>query len=818
MKTILRKAIAVGTSVLLAGLSVGMAAAANYPSPFLDGNVAIVHGTGEGVSLLDQTQAYNINLDLTSRGGTTSGGSGASVTGGDSVQIVKGSTRINLGDNVTTVWTAAVTDNDLSELLADGTYTNDENTEYAFTQKINFGSSLQFAQFSDSDYADKAASLAFKLSGSTKVLNYTLDFTTNAESDSVSGDLADIETTDLTLLGKTYYVLDASNSTDGADLTLLDAASTTTLAEGETTALTVGSKTYNVAINFIGSSTVKLDIDGEVTNTLSATSTQKLSDGSYVGVKEINTQDYAGGSKTVEFSIGAGKLKLANGSNIELNDVSIDDLTTIIWYSAGASASKEKIDKIRIDWTLEDEAYITPDTELLMPGFEAVKITMGELVFPAQEITKVDYSGDDVIELETTILDGDVTIPLFKGSTTTGNITLIGKATDERLLTDEDGTGALTYAAQSGFNEGFVASWNNSKEAESYYLSASVSRDSTTAKTNRTTIKNKVTGVNVCDDLIATDTCTIGNVVLTVDSVDYTSSSNRNAVFSINTGGTFNRLYTAEGLTVYLPYGNATTNTTLANSPAMGQISLNLTDANMKSNGYSVEYYTLSFQEEDKDGTLGAGSTFNVTIDGTGSSTVRLHVDNVYGAGSSSETERSSEINQFAVASELATIIRHDKTNSNQYFTAIEYHGEEVSADVFLTTPDASVSSGSSGTDVASIGNVVYKDSEKASWETMNVIVVGGSCINSAAAEALGVATGTCASAFTDATGVGSGQFLIQTVGDAFTTGRVALVVAGYNKEDTAAAGTYLTTQTVDTSAGMKYLGTSSTSAELIVE
>jgi len=109
---------------------------------------------------------------------------------------------------------------------------------------------------------------------------------------------------------------------------------------------------------------------------------------------------------------------------------------------------------------------------------------------------------------------------------------------------------------------------------------------------------------------------------------------------------------------------------------------------------------------------------------------------------------------------------------------------------------------------------VLVKDSEVDSVKTKNLIVVGGSCINAVAGGLLGSA---CGPSFTEASGVGTGQFLIQSFGDAFTTGKIALLVAGYEVADTTNAATYLRTQTVDTTAGNKYLGTSSTSAELVV-
>ncbi|MEA3414188.1 MAG: hypothetical protein U9Q99_01540, partial [Nanoarchaeota archaeon] len=105
------------------------------------------------------------------------------------------------------------------------------------------------------------------------------------------------------------------------------------------------------------------------------------------------------------------------------------------------------------------------------------------------------------------------------------------------------------------------------------------------------------------------------------------------------------------------------------------------------------------------------------------------------------------------------------------------------------------------------------KDSEIDSVKSKNLVVVGGSCINSVAATLVGGAY--CGSDFTDATDVGTGQFLIKSYADKFTTGKIALLVAGYEAEDTANAALYLTKKTVDTSSA--YKGTSSTNAELIV-
>jgi hypothetical protein len=103
-------------------------------------------------------------------------------------------------------------------------------------------------------------------------------------------------------------------------------------------------------------------------------------------------------------------------------------------------------------------------------------------------------------------------------------------------------------------------------------------------------------------------------------------------------------------------------------------------------------------------------------------------------------------------------------------------------------------------------GSMIFMDTESG-WRNKNVVLVGGSCINSATAEALGTGK-VCDTAWASATGVGEGKYLIQSVGDAFNDDKIALVVAGYSAEDTAAAAAKLTTDTtIDTTAGTKYIG-----------
>jgi len=108
-------------------------------------------------------------------------------------------------------------------------------------------------------------------------------------------------------------------------------------------------------------------------------------------------------------------------------------------------------------------------------------------------------------------------------------------------------------------------------------------------------------------------------------------------------------------------------------------------------------------------------------------------------------------------------------------------------------------------------GVMTVMDNKVSSVSGKNLIVIGGSAINSVAADLLGSAYR--GPAFTAATGVASGEFLIQSFD---RSGQTALLVAGYNAADTEKAVTYLLNNNVDTTVGTKLKGTSATEATVV--
>jgi len=799
-------------SALMVGSTVGLAAAANYPSPFVKtggvSDVAVVYGAAAATGT-DVVAAMDINADLSSRLIATSGSSGGTttITGGDSVLIAKSSNNLNLGDNFS-VFTGTVTKDNMPNLLADGTYRAHDNDEFDYEQKISLGTPATFSLFRDSDYeslvglSEKTPTLGFKVNSNTYVLNYTLDFTSDAESVIANDDsLTDFENSDIPLFGKTYYVSSAVNGTNSAWLgkfILLDSSTTGSIdGVGNSVTVKVGNTSYDVTLTFASTSSAKFTINGEATNSLASGATYKLSDGAYLGVRDIAVNDYAGGTQNVEFSIGSGKLEITSGSEIKLNENTVSGVYGYIYRSA---ASDARIDKIVIQWKTDDKQFLTEKSDLKLPGFGNIKFTMPEIVRSEDEIIKVTNDGDNSMQLSVPIKEGTASIDFLYNNATSGNFTGIGKAADQRLATVAPGSNLVyTYRFNGDAqDEYFVASYNDSSAGESQLMRAKIATNNDRGRNETTIEKWTPSGwTEVCKDRAVNDACTIGQVSFTINAIAYTAGGNATVTLAPDTGVSFNKVFTDGGLTVYLPY--VTANDTVAKG------GINFTDVPINNDGHDAKNFYLFMTAEDKDDKIASGPTLNLTIDHTTSSNSPVQVSQYDNGGLSSGSEiGTSETYEFYLTADTApkTI---GYTSGDQDYAEVYYPtgNSEMYAKVYLASASASATSATNGTVTSAIG-VPVTDTEAATLNK-NLVVVGGSCINTIAAQLLGSSTTLCGAEFTTKTGVGAGQYLIQTFSRA--NQKIATLVAGYNSGDTQIAAKALTTQAVDTTVGKKYTG-----------
>jgi len=828
MKFNFRKISAIAASALMVGMTMGVAAAANFPAPYSSSTsdgVAIVSGTGAGVD--DTTAVGDINTYLATQVRT----SGGAVTGGDFVILERSTDKFNLMNNMSSFYTK-LDEGELSTVLAKGIYTNDAHDDFDYEQEISLGAGLQLKHFLNSDFNDDKPVIGFDLDSGQHLFNYTLKFTPD-DAQGTDTSWSGITNSMLPFLGEEYYVLSMTNtSATNHKITLLNSAVSGSLSEGESVTLTAGTTAYDVSVSYIDSSNIKLIINGELTDTLQAGQTQKLSDGSYVGIKEINWQSIAGGASNVEFSIGTGKLVLENTKEVEINNeklsktdyavVGSDETVSYKVYSYIGESGTD-LDSIILEWNLDDDSWIAPGTEMVLPGFESIKLYVNDFVTDKAELTELKGTSK-LFSTKTTISDGDLDLDVFYLNASSTGIEGLGKDSTHRLVTCNSTGGAtggigagngVAIALNETLNNYFVVTWINGDDFETYaYKLGDVDEDDN----NKTVLENMITGGTDITLDEENDYDTDGNVKFTLDYAREKSPAKAYVTVNISaasSGNVYtNLIVSAEGLQMRLPtirHNNSVTATD-------GEIDINGITQNDTEGLPTIAdptTWTMNFTEEDKEETIAAGKSFTVAMgfsstDGIEPQTIgdSLTSTTMY------ETYDNSDVYEGYMPTDLATYLLHDTpTGSGLNDLDITYHGSEAYGEVYVAEI---------GVTAGEVGNMVFTDAETTSWQSRDVILVGGSCINSATATALGLTYPTCDTAFTTATGIGSGQYLIKSIagsaGGVVNSGKIALVVAGYSKADTAAAAQKIVNnpEAVDTTAGKEYFGTVSAGATTV--
>lgn len=787
-----KKIASVLASTFLVGSTIfaGSVAAAMYPQPFVSSNgaanVAIVYGSHTAATS-DLVSVTAIQTDLGEYVLEDAvSGSASDASGGEFIVLEKSNDKFNLGNTASTLFSTAIDsetqDGAMSEVLADGIYENDDRDEFDYEQEIKVGA-LQMTHFADNDFNDEEPVIGFSLADGTTLLNYTLEFTP----DSAEGgtDWVDLESTTINMLGKSYYILTATN-TSTITLELLDSANDGQVNEGETVTVVAGDTTYEVSASVFSADEVVLTVNGESTDGLDEGQTEKLADGTYVGVKDIRYISKESGVSQVTFSIGSGKIKLVHGDEIQVNNEDISDLSDFVINSYITQTNGE-LEKIVLEWQTDEEMWLgygTDSTELTMPAFETIKLSLGEWTTDADEMTSVTPDGDDKFKLDTVVTDGSVGFNFLYTNTT--DILGLGKDADELLLTNSSSNPVFTFDMDD--HSWFVATWVSGDDHESYVLEVS-DIDDASAADNRTTIRSVASGSNKAVNLDIGDTGEIGELAFTLQTADPDTKAARFQVTAAGGTGTVygDRLISAEGLKIKLPYR-------VANGIAVGDGGLNFTN--------SITSFTMNFTEETKDGDINEGSSFTAVLGLAGGETTVSSI-------SVTDYETSDGSDDFAghVQSDLATRTLL-KTGGDQDELDITYYGTESYGELLIAQTGVMFGEG----DGSNAIGVPLKDTEIASASGKNIIVVGGSCVNTVAAELLGGTDRFCGDAWTTATTLGQDKFLIKTFSR--TGGNVATLVAGWSAVDTQNAATALTTQDVDTTVGMAYTGSTADSIE----
>lgn len=883
MRKIFKKVSAIAASALMVGMTMGVAAAANYPNPFVVGgaaDVAIVYGTGSGVSTLDLVQAGNIQSNLQSFMTGTTGGA-TSVTGEAAELFGSGSSQLYVNNTLNSVKSGGLSNSNLPIILADKTFSG--NVDATVTQAITMGGNpiLQFAKQPTSE-DDPALGWGISSTGGLYLYNASVTF-----SKAINFTHADTEGEDIDLFGTTWTI---SSSTSNTDLVLLKSAAKVSLSsDAPTTDVTIEGAVYTIELVSASDSAATV----KITDSAGKSESKEINEAASKTVNGITvavtTADETNLKLSATIVAGSNKLTLVDdnavttGESGTVIDGTIVDFSTTVDDRLDSGTTKIIVSVFAPE---SDKDAILPGKSFVDPVFGTFKVDFSGLNVAddstSREEIKFANSGDDKMQIKMTDYRGydktfqyayNASAMALQWDTNGRNIiisemtpvnysdyVLVGNENDARLVklstvtnyssastTDSivftDVFSGDTYTA-SGSTEGsktvtiggndFTVTYNFASglasEARTVRLQSPDTSGATamaiyptieTAKGAKVmfykplTINSTLWDVSL-DNGFAAPGAGTGNALtsisipnganayqsfavtscgadqnLSIGGVCQNTSINGGwaAVSVTNTGLTFNFTYTR---------GSNLTTGYLVGTEGTGNI---------------VNPAIVVLEEKDDgnryEGTIITTEPGNNADDGIG-------INDVIRTWSNDATWDAislySDSKKTKEADRWGTITLVDSADSDQKTATLSYPDEQVYALIYVAEEAAAITT-TGTTGATSLGEVLVTDSEVSSVSSKNLIVVGGSCINSVAASLLG---STCGSDFTDKTGIGSGQFLIQSLASTYSTSKIALVVAGYEAADTVNAATYVRNQVVDTTAGKKYKGTSATTAELV--
>src|SRR3989338_822477 len=389
-KTI-KRMIALGTGATMVGATIMGAMAADlssYPSPFIkDGKFNGVMVVGDKAAAEDVIGVTDIATSLQAAAVKKVYSATGSLSVEGDAWLVRTSNKLELSEQLSTGTSLETIRNVTTfidgtnlKALANGEITNNKVTapykQYLYLLGPGSDTALDtgYVLYTEDDADTTADFLYFK--SSREIGRYLLEFTTQFESDvddsagsasSTGLFLTDFQDVDIPLFGKTYSIVTAKRvTTRGSDilLTLMGGAKKDTLLEGNTKTYNIGGKDYEVTLNFVDADEAQFVINGQQSRKMKDGDTDKLSDGTTIGVTDVLYQDYAGGIHSATFFVGAQKLELkdtliadtTSSNALKVDDNEIDDASVII--EGSDTNSTFKISRIHVNMTADDNFYV----------------------------------------------------------------------------------------------------------------------------------------------------------------------------------------------------------------------------------------------------------------------------------------------------------------------------------------------------------------------------------------------------------------------------------------------------------------------------
>lgn len=839
-----KKISAIGASILLTGMSMGVAAAAAYPSPFVSddgvGDVAIVYGSNAKPT--DQVAATNIKEALSEYVKKEK-----VTVEGESYPLYTSSSKIYMNDSIATAGRATLTKTELPNLLADGTFEGDVTADYTQTIKIGSYPQLVFGKHPTSD-DEPTVAIILSTSTSSPVYNLTVTFdqaVNFTDSDSIGESL--------NLFGREYTV---GAGTTANKLYLYESSETIELSIGGTEpsskTVTVNGETYTVTLTGATSSSATIKVTDSEGNsqekTINVDDSKKVQ-GIDIAVN-IAQSSQATSTERAQITVGANKILLQDGSKVKQgsDEDSIDGtLVTISGDNWGACTGFTI--SVAAESTSSDA--IVKGGEFVDPVFGTVSLVFSSLagdedretikISPSTDKAKIEFTDHEGNSKEIYWYYNDSATARLADSDDSGN--------DEFKLLEGTKVNVTQYVVVGNENEGYLLElyeFDNDTDSTDDKIVFRNALDPD--KTYKVTVTSEGQG----NLIVGGKTYTVSYYDQSAEGADYVeidypdSSGNNKVIYpTIETSkgakiGFYEPITLSlgsdivSGANLKFPNGDGytdvaveaafnesgdglwwwnftvqggseqtlnVTNTSASIEVPIGQLTYTFIGAGTNSTTVKLEDVGGSaidlpglviFEEKAQSSISSADEKYHaliVKMEGAGTSNAKIGVADVettWGDDSVWDNLQSEENDDIYYDFDLwGTLVTTDKSDSDSYSVEISYPDEQVNAEVSIAEASAVSTSG------GDLGDVIILDTEVSSMKSKNLIIVGGSCVNSAAATLVGGAY--CGSAWQEATNVGPGEWLIKSYADSSLTesGKIALLVAGWEAADTTAAATY---------------------------
>ena len=804
-----KRILAVGAGATMLGATVMGAMATDlneYPNMFVsDGVFNGLMVVGENAASVDNLAMTDIAASMKYSGGA---GTSSSVSvSGDAWQAKSGTDELEFGETIGPATGGVVdfVDDDDLDALADGELTSSKGT-FAYEQFIHFDRAVINTTYAEDD--DDVTSDFVKIADNVQMARYEMNFLTAAKSDidaSETYKLDDFEDKTLTFLGKTYNVVKARSALNGpgkVTLTMMAGSEKDTLLEGESKAYTVAGKEYDVNLLFTDSSNrAKFTVNGQTTPLMDEGDTETLSDGTVLGLSEVLYQDYAGGVHQAEFFLGADKLELEDdditrtGSSDELkvNDETIDGAEvhirgTVLTNATSATTDGElEIDTIFVNMTAQEDYFIAPGETLLGQAELAEK----DLVFSKNWDIRYEGLDPEVLTDKITLKDraGEkeywITFTNTQGQVIEFPLAYASAATSQRFGSQDDRLYLnKSYIADEGY---FILNDDTDQDAISHVVQYKGADDNAVSDP-KMKFKILATGETVERSLTfgagaqgATANLKLGGKTYTIANASFGDS-----LHGGNTGvDDWNISVTGGQATTFIRVEHATNyNTTSDFVITRGGAKIFLKDDDELNETNQLQFNISLIDPDMTDDIPTAVATatpylvkgFNVTA-------ASSELDLASQSGITLTSPDDDDDNSYGYSSHGAWVQLTSPSGGGTSADSLSVDWPQALRGplVYVTSGATSSSSKSSG-DLKAVTFVdaTKLDSEVADVKAQNLVVVGGPCVNTVAAELLG-SPSDCTEGFTP------GKARVKLFEHA--NGNVAMLVAGYSGADTRLAG-----------------------------